>query len=388
MAENVPPSVVVIGSGLAGFGVLREIRRLSPDAKLTLITVEEGHFYSKPALSTALAKGKTAGTLVTTPIDKIATQLKLDARVGREAEAIDRAGKAMLTTGGPVHYDKLILATGASPFRPQIGGEAAHRAIAVNRLSDYARFRDELPDGATVLVMGAGLVGTEFANDLISTGYRPIVVDMLPTPLGQFTPPAVGAMVRDALAAQGVEWRLGRRITAIDYRASATGYVATLDDGSQIEADIVLSAVGLRPNVVLAAEAGLAIGKGILVDDHGRTSDPDIYAIGDCAQYPHGVSAFVTPIMAAARAIAASALGTPTAMRFPPLSVQVKTTLLPINLLPPQDGISGEWRVLEQDDDGTKYGFFDGADLLRGYVLTGNRCEERSQMDAKVGVAE
>jgi len=194
--------------------------------------------------------------------------------------------------------------------------------------------------------------------------------------------------VRDALAAQGVEWRLGRRITAIDYRASATGYVATLDDGSQIEADIVLSAVGLRPNVVLAAEAGLAIGKGILVDDHGRTSDPDIYAIGDCAQYPHGVSAFVTPIMAAARAIAASALGTPTAMRFPPLSVQVKTTLLPINLLPPQDGISGEWRVLEQDDDGTKYGFFDGADLLRGYVLTGNRCEERSQMDAKVGVAE
>lgn len=387
MADSAPPSIVVIGSGLAGFGVLREMRRLSPQAKLTMITAEEGHFYSKPALSTALAKGKTAETLVTTPIEKIAAQLRLDARTGREAEAIDRVAKAVLTTGGPVPYDKLILATGAAPFRPELGGDAAHRTISVNRLTDYERFRRELPDGATVLVMGAGLVGTEFANDLISSGYRPIVVDMLPLPLAQLTPPEVGMMVRDALAAQGVAWHLGRRIETIEYRVPAPGYVATLDDGSRIEVDIVLSAVGLRPDVSLADEAGLAIDRGIVVDEHGRTSDPDIFAIGDCAQYPHGLSAYVTPIMAAARAIAASALGTTTAMRFPPLSVQVKTTLLPINLLPPAGGTAGEWRMVEQDEAGSKHGFFDAAGTLRGYVLTGDRCEERMDMDARVGVA-
>lgn len=385
MADKPPPSVVVVGSGLAGFGVLRELRRLSPDARLTMVTLEDGHFYSKPALSTALAKGKTAETLVTSNAEKMIAQLRLDARIGREAQAIDRAGKALLTTGGPVHYDALVLATGALPVRPPIAGEAAHRAIAVNQLDHYERFRKELPPGARVLIMGSGLVGTEFANDLVYTGYRPVVVDMLPLPLAQLVPPAVGVQVRDALAAEGVEWHLGRKITAIDYKGDVPGYVATLDDGTRIEADLVLSAVGLRPNVKLAAEAGLEIGQGIKVNAYGQTSDPDIFAIGDCAEYPHGLSAYVTPIMAAARGIAPSALGTPTEMRFPPLSVQVKTTLLPINLLPPPQSTAGEWRCLEDDAQGSKHVFVDSEGVVRGYVLTRDKCEERMAMDATVG---
>ena len=331
MSTSATSTVVVVGSGLAGFGVLRELRRLSPEARLVMVTLEDGHFYSKPALSTALAKGKTSETLVTTPAEKMIANLKLDARIGREAEAIDRAGKALLTTGGPIQYDSLILATGAEPVRPQIGGDAAHRAISVNQLEHYDRFRKELPDGARVLIMGAGLVGTEFANDLITNGYRPIVVDMLDNPLAQLVPPAVGEKVRDTLQEKGVEWHLGRKVDAIDYLQPSPGYVATLDDGTRVEADVVLSAVGLRPNVELAREAGLEIGRGIKVNEFGQTSDPDIYAIGDCAEYPNGLAAYVTPIMAAARGIAPSALGTPTQIRFPPLSVQVKTTVFPIN---------------------------------------------------------
>ena len=385
MASSLPPSIVVVGSGLAGFGVLRELRKLSPDAKLTMVTLEDGHFYSKPALSTALAQGKTAETLVTSSAEKMTAQLKLDARIGRQAEAIDRAGKSLLTTGGPVPYDALVLATGALPIRPPIEGDASHRAIAVNQLDHYARLRKELPEGARVLVMGSGLVGTEFANDLISTGYQPVVVDMLALPLAQLVPPAVGKQVRDALAAQGVEWHLDRKITAINYKGDAPGYVATLDDGTVIEADLVLSAVGLRPNVALAAEAGLDIGLGIKVNEFGQTSDPAIFAIGDCAEYQHGLSAYVTPIMAAARGIAPSALGTPTPIRFPPLSVQVKTTLLPINLLPPPRSRQGEWQCLEDDAQGAKHLFVDTDGIVRGYVLTRDKCEQRSEMDAKVG---
>lgn len=379
-----PPSIVVVGSGLAGFGVLRELRKLSPEAKLTLVTQEAGHFYSKPALSTALAKGKTAATLVTTPAEKIAGQLKLDARLGREAEAIDREGKVLLTTGGPVPYDALVLATGAAPVRPPIGGDAAHRAIAVNRLEDYARFRDELPEQARVLVIGSGLVGTEFANDLVTSGHRVAVVDLLATPLGQLVPVAVGAQLRDVMAGAGVEWHLGRLVKAIDYRQPGPGYVATLDDGTAIEADIVLSAVGLRPDVKLAAEAGLDIGLGIKVDECGRTSDPSIFAIGDCAEYTHGLSAYVMPIMSAARAIAPGALGTPTPIRFPALSVQVKTTLLPINLLPAPRGTSGNWRTVEDDEAGGKHLFEDVSGRLHGYVLTREKCEQRTEMDALV----
>ena len=387
MTDNTAPSIVVVGSGLAGFGVLRELRRLSPDAKLVLITNEDGHFYSKPALSTALFKEKTAETLVTTPAEKMIANLRLDARLGREAEAIDRVGKALLTTGGPVRYDSLILATGAQPVRPVIGGDAAHRAISVNQLDHYDRFRTELPAGARVLIMGSGLVGTEFANDLVTSGYKPIVVDLLPLPLAQLVPPAVGEKVRSALETHGVEWHLGHKVDAIDYQHSARGYLATLDDGTVIEADIVLSAVGLRPHVALAKEAGLDVDLGIKVNEFGQTSDPDIFAIGDCAQYRHGLAAYVTPIMAAARGIAPTALGTPTKINFPPLSVQVKTTLFPINLLPPQRDLAGTWQTVEEDEAGCKHLFLDQDKIVRGYVLTQNKCQERMEMDKLVGEA-
>lgn len=385
MENQAPPSIVIVGSGLAGFGILRELRRLSPEARLTMVTLEDGHFYSKPALSTALAKGKTAETLVTSSAEKMIAQLKLDARIGREAEAIDRAGKALCTTGGPIFYDKLVLAVGARPFRPEIQGDAAHRAISVNQLDHYAYFREQLPDNARVLVLGSGLVGTEFANDLVTSGYKPIVVDMLPLPLAQLVPPAVGKSVRDTLADKGVEWHLDRKVVAINYMQDATGYIATLDDGTNIEADLVLSAVGLRPNIALAQEAGIEVDTGIRVNQFGQTSDPDIYAIGDCAEYPHGVSAYVTPIMAAARGIAPSVLGTPTEIRFPPLSVQVKTTLLPINLLPPCQSCIGEWQLAESDAAGQKHLYIDDGGVIRGYVLTHDKCEQRTEMDIRVG---
>lgn len=385
MGNPAPPSIVVVGSGLAGFGVLRELRRLSPDAKLTMVTLEDGHFYSKPALSTAFAKGKTSETLVTSNAEKMIAQLKLDARIGREAESIDRVSKALCTTGGPIPYDKLILAMGATSFRPEIEGDAAHRAITVNQLDHYAYFREQLPEQARLLIMGSGLVGTEFANDLITNNYRVAVVDMLPLPLAQLVPPAVGESVRDALASEGVEWHLGHKVVAINYKGDSKGYVATLDNGTYVEADLVMSAVGLRPNVALAREAGIDVGIGIKVNQYGQTSDPDIYAIGDCAEYQHGPSAYVTPIMAAARGIAPSAIGTPTEIRFPPLAVQVKTTLHPINLLPPTRGCVGEWHRTESDADGEKHLFIDDKGIVRGYVLTRHKTEQRMEMDTKVG---
>jgi len=386
MAAVVPLHVVVVGSGLAGYGVLRELRKLAPDAELTLITTDDGHFYSKPALSTALAKGKIADTLVTMAATKMAGQLRLDMRLGRGVEAIDLEGRVLLTTGGPLAYDKIVLALGADPVRPAIDGDAANRALSVNSLDDYRLFREALHDGDRVLVMGGGLVGSEFANDLAATGHKPIVVDMLAHPLAQLVPPPVGEAVRLALAAAGVEWHLGRRVVSLDRLGSITR--ATLDDGTMIEADAVLSAVGLRPRIALAAEAGLEVSRGIKVDETGRTSDPHVYAIGDCAEYRHGLSAYVTPIMAAARAIAANIVGTPTEIRFPPLSVQVKTTACPIVLLPAPAGIQGQWVKDEDDCDGLKY-VFKGVDgTILGYVLTGARCAERTDMDRAISAAD
>lgn len=386
MAAVVPLHVVVVGSGLAGYGVLRELRKLAPDADLTLITTDDGHFYSKPALSTALAKGKVADTLVTMSAAKMAGQLRLDMRLGRGVEAIDLEGRVLLTTGGPLAYDKVVLALGADPVRPAIDGDAAGRALSVNSLDDYRLFREALHDGDRVLVMGGGLVGSEFANDLAATGHKPIVIDMLAHPLAQLVPPPVGEAVRDALAAAGVEWHLGRKVVSLDRVGAVTR--ATLDDGTTIEADAVLSAVGLRPRTALAADAGLDVARGIKVDETGRTSDPHVYAIGDCAEYRHGLSAYVTPIMAAARAIAANIAGTPTEIRFPPLSVQVKTTACPIVLLPAPADIEGQWVKAEADSGGLKYLFTSADGVILGYVLTGAYCAERTDMDRAISAAD
>ena len=383
MGKHIPLHVAVVGSGLAGYGVLRELRKQAPDAVLTLITLDDGHFYSKPALSTALAKGKTADTLVTTPGEKMAAQLKFDLRAGRVVEAIDAAGRVLLTTGGPVYYDKLVLALGADPIRPTIDGDAAHRALPVNNLDHYRAFREGLRDGARVLVIGAGLVGSEFANDLSASGYKPIVVDLLAYPLAQLVPQRVGELVRDAMQVAGVEWHFGRKVLALN--KAGAGLCATLDDGTRIESDAVLSAVGLRPHILIAEEAGLAVNRGINVDATGRTSDPHIYAIGDCAEYPRGLAAYVSPIMSAARAIAASVLGTPTDMRFPTLSVQVKTTACPVILLPAPIGADGQWITEKDDAEGLRTLFKDRNGTILGYVLTAARCAERIELDRMIG---
>jgi rubredoxin-NAD+ reductase len=376
------PSIVVIGSGLAGYGVLRELRKLAPDADLTLITADDGHFYSKPALSTAFTKGKTVETLITMPAEKMASQLRLNLKARCRVHTIDCAARTLDTDYGVIAYDQLVLALGADPIRPSIGGDAANRAMAINSLDDYAAFIQTVPAGGRVLIIGAGLVGSEFANDLASNGFSPVVIDRLPYPLAQLLPAPVGRAVQDALASIGVAWRLGRLVERLDH--DAAGIVATLDDDTTISGDAILSAVGLRPHVSLAERAGLVVGRGIKVNACGQTSDEHIFAIGDCAEYEVGPAAFVTPIMAAARAIAPSVLGTITPIRFPALSVQVKTSACPLVLLPVRPGVAGDWIMQAQDERGLKYLFVDSHGTVQGYALTGDFCAERVELDREI----
>lgn len=384
--QSVVRKVVVIGSGLAGYAVLRELRRLDASVHLTLLTADDGCFYSKPALSTALAKGKTAETLVTMSAERMTSQLRLDLHAGCTVLGIDRAARRVKTNQGDFTFDALVLALGADPIRPPLEGDAADAALAVNSLADYARLRTMLPQAARVLIMGAGLVGSEFANDLAASGHRPLVVDPLAHPLAQLAPAKVGDAVRAALAAAGVEWRLGQRVSALNH--AGRGYLATLSDGSDVAADIVLSAVGLRPHTALARAAGLAVDHGVKVDDTGATSDPAIFAIGDCAHYPAGPAAYVTPIMSVARAVAQGALGTPTPIRFPPLSVQIKTTACPIALLPPPRDAGGDWTLVADDATGMKFVFLAPNGQTLGYVLTQGRCDERVDIDREIAAGQ
>lgn len=189
-------------------------------------------------------------------------------------------------------------------------------------------------------------------------------------------------MLRDALQKQGVEWCLGRSVKTVD--RGGEGYVMGLSDGSTCQADMALSAVGLRSRTALAKESGLAVNRGIMVDLRGRTSDADVFAIGDCAEYPTGLAHFITPIMSAARGIAKAIPGDGADIAFSVLPVIVKTTALPISLLKPTETVQGSWAKTVDGPSGSVHLFKTSDDIVAGYVLTGEKSEQRPEFDAMV----
>jgi rubredoxin-NAD+ reductase len=374
--------IVIIGSGLAGYTVLREFRKRDQATPVTLISSDDGHFYSKPNLSNALVAGKSAAQLVNTPREKMAADLKAEIVANTRVTAIDTAGRKVGWSDGETGYAKLILALGADPIPHGLTGPGAEKVFAVNDLHDYAAFRAALKPGSRVAILGGGLIGSEFANDLAVAGHTVEVVHLGPWPLERLIPEQVGRALAAALAEKGVAWHFGRSAKAIE--PAGDGVALTLDDGSKVEADIVLSAIGLRSRTQLAASAGLQVKRGIVVDKTLQTSVPDVYAAGDCAEVDGQVLPFVLPLMQQARALAATLAGEKTEVSYPVMPVVVKTPALPLAVLPPATGAEGGWQV-DCFDDGICALHLDEGKTLQGFALAGKQAAQRGQYAAKVG---
>lgn len=369
------PGIVIVGSGMAGYALAREFRKLNTDTPVTIVTADDGAVYSKPMLSNALAQGKMPEALIQKDAARAAGDLGIGILSQTHVEAIDRAGKRLTPRGGgELAYGKLVLAIGARP-RPY---PLDHAAIAsINSLDDYRRWRRGMAEGSHVLILGAGLIGVEFANDLACAGYRVTVADPMQWPLGRLLPEQAGQALREALEETGVNFRLGRMVKAIE--TSGGGWRALLDDGSEIEFDQALGAIGLIPQTDLAKAAGLNVGAGILVNDRLATNDPDIFAIGDCAETSAGMLPFVLPLMAEARTLASTLAGSPTKLHLPALPVVVKTPALPIAICPPKPGAEGDWLVTGNGRD--THAIFrapDGTNL--GFALTGKEAAARQSL--------
>lgn len=376
--------LIVIGAGLAGWTAVRELRKRDADTPIVMFTADGGDFYAKPSLSNAFAQQKAPAQLVTTPAARMAQTLGVRLQPHTAVLGIDTATRQVCTAAGRLDYRALVLALGAQPIRVPLLGNAAGRVLSVNSLDDFAAFHARLPPQARVLVMGAGLIGCEFANDLAGAGYRVRVVDPADRPLAALLPPAASLQLRDALGALGVQWSWGTTVRQVD--AAGEALRVTFSDGSAAEADVVLSAVGLRAHTTLALEAGIACDRGIVVDTLLQTSAADVYALGDCAQYasagagtlpghaaPGRTLPYVMPIMNAARALATTLTGTPTTLAFPLMPVAVKTPALPLVIAPPAPGTPGEWTEAEPG----LWQFLDLAHTPRGFVLAGAQTARR-----------
>ena len=391
--------IVIAGAGLAAWTTVREIRKLDPAAPVTVVTSDTGHFYAKPSLSNAFMQARTPAQLVTTPAQTMASSQKVDLLTSTTVLAIDPAARTLSTSAGPLSYRQLVLATGARAIRVPVAGDAADTILSINSLDDFSAFHTRLSSLDTairarqVLIMGAGLIGCEFANDLAAAGCKVTVVDPAPGPISALLPQEASTQLRDALVAIGVDWHFGVTVQAVNHCTGGIGPAlqATLSNGVQVPADLVLSAIGLRADTTLAHAAGLACDRGILVDSCLQTSAPHIHALGDAAQYATGtwdkatVSGgrtlpYVMPIMAAAKALAATLTGQRTELVFPLMPVAIKTPALPIVVAAAAPGSTAQWRAVEPG----LWQQIDAQGHVRGFVLSGRQTSRRAEQSRLV----
>ena len=389
-----PRPVIIIGSGMAGYTLARELRKLTTSLPIVMVCQDSGDSYAKPTLSNAYAQNKLADSIANASAAKMAETLNLTLLNFHQVTDINAAEQVIVVRSLvneasqiTLAYRDLVLATGAhSRLLPNIA--VNHQTIfAVNHLDEYKSFQQRLNTlksqksaPVKVAIIGAGLIGCEFANDLIgqNTGNQTADItvalfDKAALPLAQQLPSEAGIMLQDALTQSGVTFYLGTDITrittnlnknittTIDTSDNATVTISfDKDNQSQtFEADIVLIAIGLVANTELAASANIAIAssqhinptathlprtvqQGIKVDAYLATSAKHIYAIGDCANVMGSYMPYVMPLMNQAKALAKTLADpnmAPTKVVYPAMPVAIKTPSLPLVVLP----VSGQY---------------------------------------------
>ena len=369
--------VIIIGSGLAGYSVARGLRRLDAAIPILVISADGGEFYSKPMLSEAFAAGKTPETLPNSTAEQMAAQVKGIVRARTRVTAIEPEAGRVRIGEEALAYSSLVLALGAEQIRLPLAGDATPQVRSVNDLDDYARLRATLTGKTAVTIIGAGLIGCEFAHDLRGAGFAVDVIDIADQPLPKLLPPQGAALLREKMTALGVNWHFGTSVQSVD--SDGDGFKVTLANGPVLSTGVVLSAVGLRPRIELAQAAGLATKRGIVVNRHLESSAPGIYALGDCAEVEGLVLPFIMPITHAARALAATLAGKRTPVVYPAMPVLVKTPACPTIVSPPDNGATGEWQIVEEPDS-VKSLFVEPGGKLLGFALNGKATAERAKL--------
>lgn len=370
--------IIIVGTGLAGYNLAKEYRKLNQERPLMLLTADDGRNYSKPMLSTGFTKQKSADELALADAATMAQQLKAEIKTFVQVSAIDTAARTLtLNNSETLTYGELVLAWGADVFRPPLAGDGVDQVYSINDLLDYDRFRKAVAGKQKVVIIGGGLIGCEFANDLSNGGFKVDVVEPLGRPLPTLLPEPASAAVREALEELGVVFHFGPYVKAVEQQGA--GLSVVLSDDSRVEADIVISAIGLRPRIQVAKDAGIAVNRGIQVDRFLQTSAPHVYALGDCSEVEGNVMLYVLPLMSGARALAKTLAGEATAVSYPPMPVAIKTPACPVVVAPIPPGTEGEWHI-QAEGRNVNAQFKDASGTLRGFALTGDATNDKNAL--------
>jgi apoptosis-inducing factor 3 len=280
-AAKEPSSIVIVGAGAAGNFAAEKLRRAGYRGKLTLLGAEGSPPVDRPNLSKDYLAGNAPEEWIPLRSPDFYTEQKIDLRPDARVESIDTQAKTVqIADGTQLAYDALLLATGAAPVNPSLPGSLLPHVFTLRTLADSRAIIEKSAGAKRAVVVGAGFIGLEVAASLRARKIEVTVVAPDALPLSRVLGNELGLAIQKLHEAHGVAFRLGQRPVAISEQA------VRLDDGSELEADLVVFGIGVRPSVELAEAAGLALDRGVLVDEYLRTSADGVYAAGDVARFP------------------------------------------------------------------------------------------------------
>jgi len=312
MTPSVPPKarqrLVVVGNGMAGMRTVEELLKLAPDLyDITVFGAEPHGNYNRILLSPVLAGEKTVADIMLNTREWY-EQNGIELLAGDPVVAIDRPRRLVRSASGrEVRYDRLLLATGSKPFILPVPGHQLDGVIAFRDIQDVEIMLHAASNHRHAVVIGGGLLGLEAANGLLRQGMDVTVVHLCDSLMERQLDKPAAALLQGALERKGLRFLLGAQTAEIvgTERVSAVRF----KDGSEIPADLVVMTAGVRPNIELAAQAGLHCERAIVVDDTLQTYDPRVYAVGECVQHRQATFGLVAPIWDQARVCAAHLAG-------------------------------------------------------------------------------
>lgn len=377
--------LVILGSGMAGYQLATELRRLGDQRPILMLTEDSGDFYSKPLLSTALAKKQQPEQLIASTGEQQAEKLQLTLIPFTRVTAIQPEQKLIVTAQQNIQYQQLVIATGARPNLPAIPtpdpalGKALH---TVNNLEDYRQLRNQLEPNSKTMIIGGGLVGVEMAQDLLAANFEVTLIARSNSLLDQLIPAPAAELLEEKLLEQGLKLYKNTSATAITSQSSGSinNWQIETDQQVTLNANTIICATGLHPRIRIAAEAGLATGEGIQVNQQLKTSADDIYALGDCAEILGLNLMYVQPMMASARVLAAYLAGDTSAkLTLEALPILIKTPSCPVVAAPPAKNAQGSWHY-QTDSDSVIAEFKSAEDQLLGFALVGKAVRQKTRL--------
>jgi 3-phenylpropionate/trans-cinnamate dioxygenase ferredoxin reductase subunit len=282
-------TVAIIGGGQAGAEVATLLRQNRFDGKIVLIGDEEHLPYLRPPLSKTFLAGEIGSEALVYKAASAYERANVELRLGVRVEEIDRGAKRLTLSNGEVlSYDRLVIATGGGARKLPVPGSELSNIFYLRKISDVDSLRPHMTAGRRLVVVGGGYVGLEVAAVAIKQGVLVTVLEGAPRVLARVTAPEMSQFYERMHRKAGVDIQTGVTVSGFSAGPDGRSVGAVLcGEAKPVAADFVLIGIGLSPNTELAERAGLAVDGGVLVDDHSRTDDPDIYAIGDCSAHAH-----------------------------------------------------------------------------------------------------